>query len=343
MSDNPPTADDTDAAVGRLADLATGYFVSQAILVAAELGVADALAHGPRHPAELANDLRVHERSVYRLLRALASAGIFAEDEHGRFSLTPMAELLRSDVPGSQRPNVRMMVGQFFETWSRLIESVRTGKPAFDTRHRKTFFDHLAQNPGEAQLFDDAMTARNERKTRAMLEVYDFRDVDVLADIGGGNGQALIAVLKSFPRMRGILFDRPGVIARARAAAERAMLADRCDLVAGDFLDQIPAGADIYLLRHILHNWDDDRSINILKNVHAAMSPDARVLVVDRIIPRGNDPGFGKWMDLNMLVILGGVERTIEEFQRLFDYVGFRIRQVSSTNADVSLIELFRS
>ena len=343
MSDTPPSADDTAAAASRLAELATGYFVSQAVLVAAELGIADSLAHGPRSTAELASDLRVHERSLYRLLRALASAGVFAEDEHGRFSLTPVAELLRSDEPGSQRSNIRLMVGQFFETWSDLIESVRTGQPAFNTRHGKSFFDHLAENSDHAQLFDDAMTARNERKTQATLEVFDLRDVRVLADIGGGNGSALIAILKSFPEMHGILFDRPDVIARARSAIEREKVAARCDLVAGDFLAQVPGGADVYLLRHILHNWDDDRSIAILTNVHRAMSPGARLLVVDRIIPHGNDPAFGKWMDLNMLVILGGAERTLEEFQRLFDRVGFRLGQIHSTSADVSLIEAFKS
>jgi ubiquinone/menaquinone biosynthesis C-methylase UbiE len=319
--------------------MTTGYCVSQAIFVAAELGIADHLAAGPRHADELARELGTHGRSLYRLLRALASVGIFTEDVAGRFALTPLAELLRSGAPGSQRTDIQMMVGQFYQAWGGLIDSIRTGKPAFENLHGRSFFDHLAENQDQAQIFDDAMTVRNDRKTRAMLDAYDLTGVGTLADVGGGNGSMLVTVLRHYPQMRAILFDRPGVIERARAAVEREGLLGRCQLVDGSFLERVPRGADAYLLRHILHNWDDERAVVILKCVHDAMGKKGRLLVVDRIIPPGNEPMFGKVMDLNMLVMLGGVERTEGEFRHIFSLAGFRLNRIVPTAAEVSVIE----
>jgi hypothetical protein len=331
MNDQPHAA--------ALDKLITGYCVSQAIYVAAELGVADRLAAGPRSAEELATDLRVQVRSLYRLLRALASMGIFAEGTDGRFSLTPMAELLRSDIPGSHRATIQMMVGQFYDAWGGLIDSVRTGRPSFETRQGQSFFDYLAAHPDQAQIFDDAMAARNDRKTQAMLDVYDLTGVRILADIGGGNGSTLVTALQRYPEMRGILFDRPGVVERARAGIEREGLLDRCRIVGGSFLEDVPSEADAYLLRHILHNWDDEHVVVILKRIHEAMEDNAKLLIVDRIIPPGNEPLFGKIMDLNMLVLLGGVERTEEEFRQLFGIAGFRLDRIVPTEAEVSVIE----
>jgi len=319
--------------------LIAGYFVSQAIYVAAKLGIADRLADGPQYADQLARDIGAHDRSLYRLLRALASVGFFAEDVDGRFSLTPLANLLRSDVPGSQRATVLMMVGQFYDSWGGLLDSVRTGRPAYETIHGRSFFDYLADNQDQAQVFDDAMTARNDRKTTAMLEAYDLADIRVLADIGGGNGSTLTIVLKRYPEMAGVLFDRPGVVERARAGIEREALAGRCRIVGGNFLERIPEGADAYLLRHILHNWDDERASVILSRVRNAMPDTATVLVVERVIPKGNEYLFGKSMDLNMLVMLGGVERTDEEFRQLFKRVGLNLTRIVPTEAEVSVIE----
>jgi hypothetical protein len=320
--------------------LITGYCISQLIYVAAELGIADRLASGPRHATELAVELRTHDRSLYRLLRALASVGIFAEDPNGRFTLTPMAELLRSGVRGSQRTNIQMMVGQFYEAWGSLIGSIRNGRPVFESIHGQPFFDYLAEHPDQAQIFDDAMTARNARKTRAMLDAYDFSGIGVLADIGGGNGTTLMAALGRYPEMKGVLFDRPGVVERARPGIEQAGLSSRCQIASGNFLERVPAGADAYLLRHILHNWDDEHSLAILNSVYEAMDNRAKLLIVDRIISRGNDPVFGKIMDLNMLVMLGGSERTEEEFRRLFESAGLRLLRILATDAEVSIIEV---
>ncbi len=247
---------------------------------------------------------------------------------------------MRSDFPGSQRATVLMMVGQFYDAWGGLLESVRTGQSSFETLYGRAFFDSLADDPIQAQIFDDAMKARNDRKTRAMLQAYDLTGVRVLADIGGGNGSMLLTVLKQYPEMRGILFDRPGVVERARAGIEREGLAGRCQIVAGNFLECITEGADAYLLRHILHNWDDDNALAILKCLREAMHDQAKVLIVDRIIARGNEPFFGKLMDLNMLVMLGGVERTEEEFRHLFGLAGLRLNRIVPTDAEVSVLDL---
>jgi hypothetical protein len=315
----------------------TGYWVSQMVHVAAKLGLADRLNDGPKTADELALATGTHARSLYRLLRALASIGVFSEGEGGRFSLTPLAETLRADVPGSQRATVLMMVGQFYDAWGDLLGSVRTGRPAFEALHGRRFFEFLGENPDQARTFDDAMSAFNDRKTTAMLEAYDFSGVSVLADVGGGNGSTLASTLRRHPEMRGILFDLPGVVGRAEIRA--AGLADRCRVIGGSFLDGVPDGADAYLLRHIVHNWDDERAVSILRNVRGVMGRGARLLVVERVIPPGNGPLFGKFMDLTMLVVHGGMERTEEEFRRLFEAAGLRPTRIVPTASDVSVIE----
>ncbi len=320
-----------------LTRMITGYWVSQMVYVAAALGVADRLTDGPRTVDELAQATGTHSRSLYRLLRALASVGVFTEDAEQKIALTPLAELLRSDATESQRATVLMMVGQFYDAWGDLIGSVRTGRPAFETLHGRRFFEVLGENTNDARVFDDAMTAFNDRKTRAVLEAYDFAQVSILADIGGGNGSNLVSTLKRYPTMRGILFDLPDVVARASLHAEG--LENRYEAIGGSFLDTLPPGADAYLLRHIVHNWDDPQAVAILRNVRRAMSERAKLLVVERVIPGGNEPTFSKLMDLTMLVVHGGRERTEDEFRRLFEAAGFRLNKTINTESDVCLIE----
>ncbi|QDV35692.1 methyltransferase [Tautonia plasticadhaerens] len=334
-----PTHESEPTPGDQLSRLITGYFASQAIHVAAELRLADLLADGPRSVEELADATGTHPRSLCRLMRALASLGVFAEGEDHRFSLTPMADLMRSDVPGSQRATARMMGGAFYRALGDLIGSIRTGEPAFERLSGQTYFEYLTGHPEEARTFDDAMTALNDRKTLAMLEVYDFAGIQVLADIGGGNGGTLARVLGRDPEMRGLLFDLPGVVERAGEAIEGAGLGGRCRVVGGDFLESVPGGANAYLLRHILHNWDDQRAVMILRNVRRAMGESGRLLVVERVIEPGNAPQFGKLMDLTMLVVHGGVERTEEEFQGLLEAGGFRLRRIVPTAVEVSVIE----
>jgi len=322
--------------------MVSGYWISQAIYVAAELRIADRLGDSAMTADELADRTGAHARTLYRLLRALASVGVFFEDAGHRFRGTPLSDCLKSDAVNSQLTAVLMMVGQFYDAWGGLGGSVKTGEPAFKLRHGMSFFDHLAENPAEAQVFDAAMTALNDRKTSAFLDAYDLSDVRVLADVGGGNGSALLRILDRYPAMAGILFDLPSVVDRARADVERSGLTDRCRIVGGSFLEKVPPGADVYLLRHIIHNWDDERSGEILANVRRAMSGDSRLVVVERIIPPGNEPSYGKFADLNMLILHGGMERTAEEFERLFETAGFRLTQIVLTVTEVNVIEGMR-
>src|SRR5262249_15123632 len=236
--------------------------------------------------------------SLYRLLRALASVGVFAEDAQHRFGLTPMAECLRSDLPGSQRGLAVMNGEEHYRAYGELLYSVQTGKTGFEHLYGTGVFDYLTQHPEQARTFDEAMVGVHGRETAAMVEAFDLTGVKVLADVGGGNGSLLTAVLQRYPNMQGILFDLPGVIDRAKKNIEAAGLAKRCQCVAGNFFESVVRGADAYLMRHIIHDWDDERSTVILKNIHAMLPANGRVLVVENVIEPGNAPAFGKLLDL---------------------------------------------
>jgi hypothetical protein len=322
-----------------LARLMSGYWHTQAIHVAARLGVADLLKDGPRSAEELAGSTGTHPRALYRLLRALASLGIFAEDDERRFALTPLAGCLRSDVPGSLR-SLAIMRGEWqYEAWGRLLYSVQTNRPAFEKVFGLPLFDFLSRHPDKGRLFDDAMTGVHGRETAAMLQAYDFSGIGTLADVGGGNGEVLTSILKRYPHMKGILFDLPAVAERTRANVEAAGLAGRCAVVAGNFFESVPAGADAYLLRHIIHDWDDDRSAAILRHCRQAMGGAGKLLVVEGVVPRGNEPSVSKFFDLAMLVVPGGLERTEEEYRRLFEAGGFRLVRIVPTPSWISVLE----
>jgi hypothetical protein len=333
MTQPTPTPQD------RMAGIITGYWVSQMVHAAAKLGLADRLAPGPRSADELAAATGTHPRSLYRLLRALASVGVFSEDVDHVFSQTPLSESLRRDVPGSQWAMAVMMGEEHYQAWGDLLGSVRTGQTAFDRIYGKSIFDYLGEHPEQAQVFDAAMTAIHGRETQAVLDAYDLSNVGTLADIGGGNGSNLIGVLGRYPEMKGVLFDLPHVVERAVAGLGRAGLSDRCEVIGGSFFEAIPVRADAYVLRHIIHDWDDDRAGLILRNVHEAMPEGARLLVVEHVLPPGDEPSFGKLLDLNMLLLPGGVERTEDEFRRLYEGAGFRLTRIVPAQGDLSVIE----
>jgi hypothetical protein len=322
-----------------LNQLICGYWHSQCVYVAAKLGIADLLANGPRSIDDLARQTGTHRPSLFRLLRALASLGVFAEEPGQRFALTPAAEPLRRDVPGTQWAMAAMMGEEHFRAWSELLYSVRTGQIAFDKIFGMPCFEFLSQNPEQAALFDKAMVGVHGRETSAMLDVYDFSTFGSVADIGGGNGSTLCGILKRHASIHGTLFDLPGVIERAGVAIEAAGLSDRVHLVAGSFFESIPGGVDAYVLRHIIHDWEDSKAIRILSNVRQAIRADGRLLVVESVIPPGNEPFFGKLLDLTMLVIPGGQERTAEEYRDLFAKSGFRLTRIVPTATEVSVIE----
>jgi ubiquinone/menaquinone biosynthesis C-methylase UbiE len=322
-----------------LNQLICGYWHSQCVYVAAKLGIADLLTDGPHSIEDLSGQTGTHPMSLYRLLRALASVGLFAEEADRRFALTPAAALLRSDVPGSQRAMAIMMGEEHFRAWGDLLYSVQTGKPAFEKLFGQPVFEYLSQKPEQAAIFDKAMVGVHGRETAAILDAYDFSPFKSVADIGGGNGSTLSGILQRHPALHGTLFDLPGVIERASQNVEKAGLSNRMHLVAGDFFQSAPNGADAYFLRHIIHDWDDDKAVRILQNVHRAIDKNGRLLVVESVIPPGNEPFFGKLLDLTMLVIPGGQERTEDEYRSLFGKAGFRLARIVPTEAEVSVIE----
>jgi SAM-dependent methyltransferase len=264
---------------------------------------------------------------------------VFAEEHGQRFRLTSAAEPLRRDVPGSQWAMAVMMGEEHFRAWGELLYSVRTGKIGFDKVFGRPVFEFLSQNPEQAATFDKAMVGVHGRETSAMLDAYDFSPFASVADIGGGNGTTLSGILKRHPAIHGTLFDLPGVIQRAGASIEAAGLSNRIHLVAGDFFESVPAGADAYVLRHIIHDWEEDKALRILTNVRQVLGDPGRVLVVESVIPPGNEPFFGKLLDVTMLVIPGGQERTAEEYGDLFGKAGLRLVRIVPTTTEVSLIE----
>lgn len=322
--------------------MVTGYWQSQIVYVSAKLAISDLLQDGPRTAEGLARQTGAHAPSLYRLLRAAASLGLYAEEPDGRFALAPLGELLHSEASGSQRSMALMMGEEHFRAWGDLLYSVQTGQPAFEKQYGQPIFEFLAEHPEKAAIFDEAMVAVHGREARAVLDAYDFSQVGKLADIGGGNGSQLRVILDAYPDMQGVLFDVPNVVERANPVLEQAGLTERVHLISGDFFESVPAGADAYLLRHIIHDWDDSRAIRILENVHAVMAEGGRLLVIESVIPPGNEPFFAKLLDLTMLTIPGGRERTADEYRQLFQAAGFRVVQFIATRTEVSLIEGMR-
>jgi hypothetical protein len=319
----------------QLARLVSGYWYTQTIYVAAKLGLAELVKDGPRSPQDLAQATGTQPRALYRLLRALASLGIFIE-EQGGFALTPLAECLLDPAMKA----LATMRGEFqYRAWGELLFSVQTGKSAFQKVYGKPIFDYFSEHPETGKVFDLAMTGVHGRETDAMLEAYDFTGIGTLADIGGGNGSVLMAILRRYPAMQGILYDLSGVADRARANIEAAGLAGRCRVVAGNFFETVPAGADGYLMRHIIHDWDDEQSLTILRHCHAAMGQGGKLLVVEGVVPAGNEPSVSKFFDLAMLVLPGGMERTEDEFRQLFEAAGFRLTRMVPTRTWVSVLE----
>jgi ubiquinone/menaquinone biosynthesis C-methylase UbiE len=317
----------------------TGYWLSQSIYAAAKFGIADLLKNGPLPIDELAQKTSTNPDALYRLLRALASVGIFAEGPPRQFSLTPLAAPLQAGVPDSKRALALMSGDEQFQAWTEILYSIQTGKKAFDKVFGKPIFDYLGEHLDKAQVFDAAMVGIHGRESAAVHSAYDFSGINTIVDIGGGNGSQLIALLQANPKMRGILFDLPHVVERAKEPVAAAGLAGRCELVAGSFFESVPAGADAYFMRHIIHDWEDEKSLTILRNCHRAMPENGRLLIVESVIPPGNEPFAGKFLDLVMLLIPGGKERTEVEYRSLFQQANFELSKIVPTGSEVSVIE----
>lgn len=335
MEDNqqlPPSA--------RLMQMIFAFALSRAISVAAQFHVADHLSNGPKTTEELSQLVGVHPRSLYRLLRALASAGIFSEDATGSFRQTELSELLRSDHPETLRGFAEMMADAVnFETWADLPYSIETGDPSFPHKHNTPWFTWLEQNPREGKLFHDAMTSLSAGAVAAVVDAYDFSDISKLVDVGGGHGLLLSSVLSKYPRMKGIIFDDPKVVAGANEVLSAHGVTERCELSGGNFFESVPSGGDAYILKHIIHDWSDDECVTILRHCHSAMSPGGKILIVEMVIPGPNVPSISKLLDLEMLLFLTGRERTEEEYRALLERAGFELKRIVPTPSPYSVIE----
>jgi O-methyltransferase domain len=324
----------------QLVYLSRGVVVTTALSLAAELGVADHLADGPRSSDELARATSTHPRSLYRLLRLLSSVGVFTETQDHRFSLTPLGEFLRTGVPGSMRSWLRMTgLGVWLQTFAEALHSIRTGEPVFQRATGMELFDYLAVHPGEGEIFNGAMNDLGRMVSAAVVQAYDFSGISKIIDVGGGHGTLIAAILQSHPQMTGILFDSPHVAESARQPIAAAGLADRCEIVGGDFFKSVPAGADAYLLRWIIHDWDHERAITILRNCRQTMEKTSRLLLIETVIPTEDEPHPGKSLEFIMLTLLGGQERTEEEYKSLLHEAGFRLNKVVPTGSPMSIIE----
>jgi hypothetical protein len=311
-----------------LLQMITGYWISQAIYVAAKLGIADLLKDGPKKDDELAEATGTHERALYRLLRALASIGVLAEAEDGRFGLTPLGAYLQTGIPGSLRALTLNHGERLYRPWGELLHSVRTGESAFPRLFGMDVWQYATQHPEAAALFNDAMTELTTQVAAAVVAGYDFSRFHKIVDVGGGSGTLLLSILQANPQLRGILFDLPHVTKSAQQRLEAASLPGRSEVVACDIFASVPGGGDVYLLKHIIHDWDDERALKILQHCHRAMADNGTLLLVEAVLPPGNAPAFGKLMDLNMLVMAGGGERTAAEYRTLFAASGFQLTNV---------------
>lgn len=323
----------------QVVSMALGYVVGQALHTAAKLRLADLLADGPRSIDELAAACEAHAPSLRRLMRTLASAGVFAEDDRGRFALTPLAETLRSGVPGSVRAAVIWVSEPLhYGSCGELTESVVSGRPAFEGIFGTPYFARLASDPETGRIWDEGMACFSGMENAPIARAYDFPPTARVVDIGGGQGGFLAEVLQANPAVRGVLFDLPEVVQTPREVVA-AGVADRCETIGGDFFAALPGGGDIYIFKRVLHDWDDATCVALLRRCREVIAPDARILVVDAVIPPGNDPHPAKIVDLVMMSVLPGRERTEREFADLFAAAGFRLVRVIPTHSMLSIVE----
>jgi hypothetical protein len=320
--------------------LITGYWVSQLLFVVASLGIADLLAaRGPSTAEQLAKHTGARAPALARVLRALASVGVFAEGAGGRFRLTPLAQTLRTGRPGSLADFARMIVDDYnWAPWGRLLEGVKSGGTPFDDHFAMPIFAYLRQNPTKERVFAASMASISGTENEAVARAYPFGEIGRLVDVGGAHGHLLATILSRHKRVRGVLFDQPQVVAAARQSGFLAApaLRKRSDVQGGSFFDSVPQGADGYVMKYILHDWDDDKCGD-------AMAPHGRVLVVEHVIPPGNAGNWGKLLDINMLVLTGGQERTRPQFRELLAHAGLRLERVVPTACPLSVIEAVRA
>ena len=323
----------------QLFQMITGFALSQSISVAARLGIADLLKDGPKGSDELAKSAGVDESALARLLRFLAGQGVFAECEGKRFKLTPLAECLQTSAPGSMRIRAIFWGEEWvWRPWGDLLYSVQSGRPAFDRVYGTNAFDFFARNPEAAEIFQQTMIAQAAWEAAAVVAACDFSALHTIVEVGCGDGSLLAAILHANPGAHGVFFDRAYAIEKARTLVG-ARFAERSEFVAGDFFASVPAGGNAYILKHVVHDWDDTGAAAILKNCRRHLGRDGRLFVVESILRPGNEPDLGKFIDLHMLVRQTGRERSESEYRDLLAASGFALKRVVSTRTEVSVIE----
>jgi hypothetical protein len=321
-----------------LMKLLGGFAISQSLHVAARLNLADLLAEGARTVDELARETGTQAGPLYRVMRLLAGAGVFRQEVNRSFSLGPVGQVLRTEGPGSMHAMaLHLCEAPSWRAWGDLLHTVKTGETAFAHANGAEVFPYYAAHPESAEPFNRAMTEMSAAVAEAVVRAYDFSGFERIVDVGGGHGHLLAAIMRENPSARGIVFDQPEVVEGARGAV--AELAGRLEAVGGDFFAAVPAGGDAYLLKHIIHDWDEERALTILRNIRAAMKPEARLLLVEWVVPEGDEPSMAKLGDVHMMVMTGGQERTAEEYGQLFERAGFRLTRIVETESQMAVIE----
>jgi O-methyltransferase domain len=323
-----------------IAAVASAIWKARAVYAMARLSLADLIAAGRTSGDELAAAKRMHGGALSRLLRALASCGLLTETEPRRFALTPLGAALKADAPGAARATVLTLAGDWqWKAWENFLESLATGQPGLRRAFGRSLFDYLAANPRDGADFNAAMVGLHGADGPALAAAYDFTALRTVADLGGGTGTLLTAVLQANPHLRGALLDVPATVPDARRFIEEHGLSHRCEVIAGDFFKMVPPGYDAYVLAHVLHDWTDEQALPILRNCRQAISSHGRLLIVDAVLPPGDAPHPGKLMDLLMLTVTGGIERTAEEFAMLLRAGGFEMRRVVPICLGQNLVE----
>jgi O-methyltransferase domain/Dimerisation domain len=322
----------------QMMQMLAGFQISQGLFVAAKLGIADQLLDGPRSVADIAEATGADPSALRRLLRTLSSLGVFTESETGVFAVTPLGRTLASDEPGSVRDMALMWMDTHYDPFSRLLDTVKTGVTAADLHFGEPFFDWISQHPDQVSQFSRAMANLTTGIKAGAVAAYDFNGAGTIVDVGAADGALLAQILAGTPSTTGVAFDLPHVIADAAPTIKGYGFGDRLRAEPGSFFDAVPAGADTYLLSLVLHDWDDERAGRILENIRTAAKPGATILALEPVMPAGDEPHMSKMLDLTMLAMTGGLERTADEHRQLFERAGLTFKGVTPTPTPVSFV-----